>query len=79
MVLDGREDEVRDACVVPHHIPLGVFLLREENLVEVRDLEFFPAAEVQVAIYAFFFERRQLFGQRCRINLVAGRAGECPT
>src|SRR5580765_5901374 len=31
-ILNRRENEARDARVVPHHISLRVFLLREKNL-----------------------------------------------
>src|SRR6266550_1466023 len=67
---DRGKDEVRDARVVTHHVPLGVFLLREENLVEVRDLELFSTAEVEGAISALFLECRQLSEQRCRFGLI---------
>src|SRR4026208_2063175 len=66
-VLDRRKDELRDARVVPHDVALRVLLLREKNLVEVRDLEVLPAPEVERAFPAFFLDRSQLCMDRCRV------------
>src|ERR1700682_2590764 len=59
-ILDRWKYEVLDARVVPHHVALGVLLLRKENLVQVGDLERFSTAEVESSVSTSVLDRREL-------------------